>query len=371
MALTIDGNISSFEMPFVPPPPDITLSDNGAQQIVQDGWAAAQTYAQNAYVVAVDFITRLELLARSMNSPTVDPNLQTLSLDISKFDDLIGTAPISPTNNFTFAEIPYSSNLLVDLRARLLEWVDGTSTGILPSVEQAIWDRGRAREVVISNRKGQEAIRSFALRGFPKPPGALSLELQDAAQEAQNNSVTLSRDVMIKQAELEQSNRRFSLEQAWKIEEGAISYTNQQAQRALETAKTLQQFTIDTFQQNIAAYGIKTQNYDARIRAETSAFSARTTMEVAEANVRVEAARIELQTWIQQLTLQMEAVKAGAQVSTQLAASALSAVNMSGQLGDHTQSSIQLSAANVVRNSASFGISGSASYNYSGTTGAG
>lgn len=369
MALVTNGVLNPN---YVQPPPNpVWVTGNNTQQIVQDGWAAAQQYANDAYNSATGFIERLEQLARSMVLPVIDPNLLKIDLDLSKFDQLLGKAPIAPNNEFAFTEIPYSAQLLVDLRARLLEWVDGKSTGILPSVEQAIWDRGRAREVVASNRKAREAIRSFAMRGFPKPPGMLSLEIQDAAQEAQNNSVTLSRDVMIKQAELEQSNRRFSFEQAWKVEEGAIAYTNQQMQRALDSAKALQQFTNELFQQEVAEYGVEGQVYDARVRSEVSAFTAKTTMLVSEANVRIEAARIQLQTWIQQLTLQMEAVKAGATVSAQLAASALSSVNLSGQLADHVNSSASYQASNNVSNNVQFGVSTSASYNYSGTTGAG
>lgn len=369
MALTAS---SQLNVNYVPPPAaETTAADNGTQQIVQDGWAAAQTYAQNAYGAATGFIGRLEALARSIVVPGVDPHLETLDLDIDTLNYLIGTAPIAPANTFAFTEIPYSSNLLTDLRARLLEWIDGTATGILPSVEQAIYDRGRAREMAVMNLKSQTAIRSFSMRGFPKPIGALSLELSDAAQVAQDASLTLSREIIIKQAELEQSNRRFSLEQGWKVEEGAIAYTNQQMQRALESAKSLQQFAIELFQQNVAAYGVGAQVYGARVGAETSAFTAKTNQQVAEANIRIEAVRVQLQAWMQQLTLQMEAVKAGAQVSAQLAASALSAVNMSGQLQDSTQNSAANNTSYQVANTASFGISGSANYSYSGTAGAG
>jgi hypothetical protein len=313
------------------------------------------------------FIDRLETLARSMVVPNVNTNLDVLNLDIAAFNYLIGTAPVAPANTFAFTEIPYSANLLTDLRARLLEWVDGTATGILPSVEQAIYDRGRAREAVAMNLKSQTAIRSFAMRGFPKPPGALSLELNDAAQVAQDASLTLSRDILIKQAELEQSNRRFSMEQAWKVEEGAIAYTTQQMQRALESAKSFQQFAIEIFQQNVAAYGVGAQVYGARVGAETATFTALTNQQVAEANIRIEEARVQLQAWVQQLTMQMEAVKAGAQVSAQLAASALSAVNLSGSLQDGTSRSTSENVSFGNSNSWSFGTS----YVYSGDAGAG
>jgi len=334
--------------------------------IVSDGWTTSMAYADRAFQAANTFLTTLQNAA---NSPTfvIDPHLQTLDLNIAQFNSLLGTMPAIPANTFTFAEVPYSSNLLTDLRARLLEWVDGKSTGLLPSVEQAIWDRGRAREVVSSNRKAQEAVRQFAMRGFSKPPGALSLEIMDAAQESQNASLTLSREVMIKQAELEQSNRRFSMELAEKMEEAMIAYTSQQAARVLEAAKALQQFIIEIYAHEVTAYGVTTQAYGARVGAETAAFKAKTDMQVAEANVRMEAARVQLQTWIQQLTLKVEVAKAGAQVTAQLAAAALSAISIHGSVG----SSVSSSASNSTSRQASIAdhlqTSLGVNYSYSGS----
>lgn len=341
--------------------------DNGAASTVANQWVAMQNFATSAFQGAQTFITALQNMRFA--GVSIDPHLETLDLNIAAFNQLLGTAPTVPANNFAFTEIPYSSNLLTDLRAQLLAWVDGKSTGILPSVEQAIYDRGRAREAVASNRKAQEAVRQFAMRGFPKPPGALSLEIQDAAQAAQNNDISLNRDIIIKQAELEQSNRRFSMEQSWKMEEGMIAYTNQQMQRALDKARVLQQFIIDTFQQQVAEYGVQTQAYSARVGAETAAFKAKTDMQVAEANVRMEAARIQLQTFIQEVTLTVEALKAGATVSAQLAASALSAMQVQASVQDHTQtsssnqSSIQASVG--ARRDCSLGLN----YSYSMPTG--
>jgi hypothetical protein len=342
-------------------------ADNGTRQLVTDGWNRSQVYADNAFNSAQQYLDRLYQIARTLVSPYIDPHLLPIDLNIAQFDHLISTAPATPANTFGFTEIPYSSNLLTDLRARLLEWVDGTATGILPSVEQAIWNRGRAREAVASGRKAQEAIRTFAMRGFQKPPGALSLELQEAAQEAQNNDVSLNRDIIIKQAELEQSNRRFSLEQAWKVEEGSIAYMNNQMQRALDKAKIYQQFVNDIFHETVVEYGVEAQVYSARVGAETSAFKAKTDMQVAEANIRVEAARVQLQTWIQEITVLVEAVKAGATVSAQLAASALSSISLSGQLADHNQNSSSNSATNSTGNTTSFGVTTGANYNYTGS----
>jgi hypothetical protein len=138
------------------------------------------------------------------------------------------------------------------------------------------------------------------------------------------------------------------MEQAEKMEEAMIAYTSQQMARVLESAKALQQFLIDIYQHEVAAYGVEAQVYNSRVNSETTAFKAKTDVNVAEANVRIEAARVQLQTWVQQLTLKVEVAKAGATVSAQLAAAALSAISVHGQMG----TSVSNSAANNTSRSA-------------------
>lgn len=196
-------------------------------------------------------------------------------LNLPTFAAIMPDSPQAAAFTFSFMEPTYTSVLLTALRARLLEWVDGASTGIAPVVEQALWQRGRTRENALLARKAKEAIRTYASRGFSKPPGALSLEIADAMQDTQNTLSALSRDVMVKQADLEQSNRRFAFENAWKVEEGLITYQNQIAQRAYETAKYTQQVAVDIYHENvlrftaeIQGYGVQVEVYKAQITAE-------------------------------------------------------------------------------------------------------
>jgi hypothetical protein len=349
----------------------VTVVDQATVDAITSNMQTSQAYATNAFTSAQSFLTQLRMSASGVAPPTVDPNFSVLALNIAQFDKLIGSAPANPANSFAFTEIPYSSSLLTDLRAALLQWVDGKSTGLLPSVEQAIWDRGRARETATVNRKVQEVIRQGSMRGFPRPPGELFVATQEALQESQNTMSSLSRDVMIKQAELEQSNRRFSLEQATKMEEAMIAYTSQQAARVLESAKALQTFLVDIYQHEVSAYGVQAQVYKARVDSETTAYKAQADVQVAQANVRVEMARIQLQTFVQELTLNVEVAKAGAQVTAQLAAAALSAISVhtqaSSQYSNSASNSTQLQASSAQHVQTNLGVQ----YSYAGTAGAG
>lgn len=307
MSLTATGGLPIYagNANNPPPPPP---ADNGVQDLVTSGWTAAQANATSSLGSAQTLISNLQSVSHllagvssvsatltqpqplsipviSVLSPTATEVLpagqdaftnpqQTFILRNIPGMPAVPDFPVAPINTFNTSDIPYSSNMLTDLRARLLEWVDGRSTGILPSVEQAIWDRGRSREIATYSLKAKEAMRLSGIGGFSKPQGSLNIELQSAAQDAQSAISTLSRDVMIKQADLEQSNRRFSMEQAWKMEEALITYTNQQMQRVLEAAKSLQQFSNDLYQHQVSLYGIRKQAESAKISADATIYSA-------------------------------------------------------------------------------------------------
>lgn len=198
------------------------------------------------------------------------------SLNLPTFDATVPDAPLAPdVGSFSFAETTYTSELLTSLRTILQSWVEGAATGIAATVERAIWNRAREREALNASRKVREVSREFARRGFSKPQGALSVALNDALQELQHRDAELSRDVAIKQAELEQSNRRFAFEQAWQVESGLISYSNQIAQRAFEAAKFALTIAIEVYQARVAqfdaevkAFGVRAEAFRAELQAE-------------------------------------------------------------------------------------------------------
>lgn len=94
--------------------------------------------------------------------------------------------------------------------------------GIPPAVEQQIWDRARSREVELARVNSDNAINEWAARGFALPPGALVNRVQAAQQDAIDKAATISRDVAIKNIEIQIENIRFAVEQAIKLRLGAI-----------------------------------------------------------------------------------------------------------------------------------------------------
>lgn len=184
-------------------------------------------------------------------------------IDIPLFSATLADAPVAPDVVFAFTEPEYVSALKSAIEDKLGAWIAGTFTGIAPDVEQAIYERARVREVVNAERAVDDAIRQFSARGFDLPAGALIENIQRAQQEEQDKTSTLSRDIMIKQAELEQANIHFALEQGIRYDGILIDYANKVAQRAYDSARYLAESAIQVFDAKVRLFNASVQAYVA------------------------------------------------------------------------------------------------------------
>jgi hypothetical protein len=318
-----------------------------SQALVVQGFATAQTFAQNAFTGAQTFLTALQAGANAAIAiPPLDPHTGDVASAAAAIDRFTFPVP-GPTKTLTlFSDTDTDQNpqniFVQHLQTQLDAWVQGTATGLPPFIEQAIWDRGRAREAVASGAKRKDVLRQFSLRGFSKPPGSMAIALSEAAQEAQNNDVTSSREVMIKQADLEQSNRRFAFETAWKVQEGINNYIRERMNRLFEAYKAWQADLVMDAGHQAQIFGAEATVYGALTSAQAAVFRGQVDVNIAEANIRIESAKANLQALIQKATILVEAVKGAAQVSGQLAAAALSAVNLSAGTHDTTGQSLSI-----------------------------
>lgn len=190
----------------------------------------------------------------------------------------------------------YTSALLQALQASLLDRVVNGGSGLSPTVEQAIWDRGREREA----RAAREAILALERMegmGFAFPPGVYLDARLKIETETQNNLAGHSREVMIKAAELEQENVKHALSTAVTLETQLISYTNQVEQRLFEATKYATEAYIEIYNAKVRAYAAyldayktKVAIYEARIRGELAK------VEVYKAEVEAESVKAQVNT---------------------------------------------------------------------------
>lgn len=121
---------------------------------------------------------------------------------------LFAAVVASPTVDVTFdAVVEPALEEATALRTALEARLAG-GTGLNSTVETAIWDRAREREAAIAQAQVDEATLQDEALGFDFPTGALNARLEAVGQEYHNKVNGISRDIAIKQADLEQQNLR-------------------------------------------------------------------------------------------------------------------------------------------------------------------
>ena len=195
---------------------------------------------------------------------------------LNKLDDIPELSILEPAP-FTYSPgAKYASELLDNLKATLNARIHG-GTGLSPVVEQQIWDRARDRETRVALAREQEVLRAAEALGFPLPSGVLAGQLADARREYHDKVSDLSREVAIKQADLEQQNMRDTIASAIQLESTLIDQCYKLEMLAFEAAKTAADIALsafngalEKFKALLAGYQAYAAAYDTLIKAELS-----------------------------------------------------------------------------------------------------
>lgn len=206
-------------------------------------------------VVEMDAVNlRSDYLAKLENIPTME---------------LLKPAPYSYTRGPA-----YASTLLSNLKATITARLAG-GTGLSPAVEQAIWGRARDRETKIALANEAEVMRGSTAFGFALPSGVLAAQLREAQQTYYGKLSGLSRDVSIKQAEMEQENLKQAISQGMELESKLLDYSTRVEQLAFDAAKVAAESAIqaynaqvDGFKALLSSYQIYAGAYDTIIKGE-------------------------------------------------------------------------------------------------------
>lgn len=239
-----------------------------------------------------------------------------LSLSISQFGGinmptLVDQTPVlnivDPQPFAYTAGTGFTSSLLTQTLNLISTRLQG-GTGLSAAVEKAIWDRGREREAKTLADSLADLDRMESL-GYALPPGVhvdarIKLQTEFAAQ-----SYGYSREVMIKQAELEQDNIKSTLSQSIELESKLMDQYNQIESRVLEAVKYSTQAGIETYNAKVQAYeayvkaySIKVEIYKAQIQGELAKVQAY------QAAVEAESAKAQINTaLVNQYKVQVDA----------------------------------------------------------------
>ncbi len=257
------GTSPNINIDAIPKPGDLTASQPGSAPETNFDIEGPATAPSTTLPNLPDVL--------DLDLPTA-PDISQYSFDLTLPDD---SAITVPGITFNFTEIPYSSELLDAVYYELKDRVENGGTGLPVVIENAIWERAKNREDQENARTVEEIVSKNATRGFQRPPGSVTAAIDAANQASQSKIADLSREIAIKQAELEQSNIKHAIEQSIQLENILINQHNNVMNRALEVQKIIQQVGIQIYEAEIqqfnvqlAAYKTAGDVFETRVRAE-------------------------------------------------------------------------------------------------------
>jgi hypothetical protein len=286
---TLDVN-DLLPAPFEDDPPELIFG-------------AAPTFSETA-PDAPGIDTSYEMPELSLTLPAA-PDL--LSISVTPFDGLnipeidfeVPELTVeAPSIREYEAGADYTSALLTALQTNLQNTIENGGTGLDADVENAIWDRGREREA----RSRADAIRGLDKMeemGFALPPGAYVDARIKIETESDFVNRGLSREIMIKQAELALATTQHALTTAVNLEGKLIDYSNAVEQRLFDSCKYATEAGIAIYNARVQAYAAYVDAYKARVN-------------IYEAQIRAEVARVDA------YRAQIEAETAKAQINKAL-----------------------------------------------------
>ena len=308
----------------------------------------------------------------------------------------------APENELDYEEPVYQSDLQDALKVALEAFIEDGGTGLSSTVEAALWARAQARLDIVNEKTYNEAEEYFSSRGYTIPPGALGGRLTEALAEQTRADAQLNYEILIEQARLARAQSDSSMTAAITLEGQDKEQFTATANRTLEASKATIQVIIDLFdikmkgytaeiegskieaeiekvkvdaavaanssvideynanvekykvqvtkelgivEQIAKVYGYKIAGYEADARvaaadldAQIKVYQGSIDQANNETSITLKEAELAIQGYLGALQLTSESIKTGGNISAQIAASALSAVNASASLGsNHNQ----------------------------------
>lgn len=219
--------------------------------------------------------------------PTIDTTVPTLTLTPPS------VVPYVPGSLYT-------SSLLSAAQSALERFITVGGTALPPAIEQALWDRARDRE----SRAAADAIADLDRMeslGYSAPPGVWISARTRVATEMGYTFSTLSREIAIEQAKLEQQNVITALQNATQLEGQLIQYRNAVEQRLFESVRYATEAGVQIYNAQVQAYAAyldayktKAAIYEAQIRAELGKVEAyKAQMEAESVKAQINTALVE------------------------------------------------------------------------------
>lgn len=180
-------------------------------------------------------------------------------------------------NNILISDDPLVQACIQKLTSNI---VNG-GTGLSETVETAIWNRDLERNEQTLQDSTDKAVQVWAKTGFSLPDGMLAHSIAELQKEYMNRSIDRSREISIKQAELEQSNLFKSLDLSINLFSQLIGMLIKYEELCLRAQEDTAKYANEYIDMQIKAYAAKVDAY-------------RATAQVHEMIIRAEISKVEL-----------------------------------------------------------------------------
>lgn len=211
-----------------------TTADTLAAQADQT-YLDAQTLSTNALAATDDALAEARSAAAGISTIAVSGDINPTDVIPSAI-----TKPLLPTNDFStevktafdyaFSAfngvlqpqiLNYLDTFFPDISATLKtesdQWLINTILygNYMPaSVEAALWNRAKDREVQEASRLEQEIVDATGSRGFSAPTGVLNYTVAAVQEESNKRLAGINRDIAIKAFDIANENSKFAIQQA-------------------------------------------------------------------------------------------------------------------------------------------------------------
>jgi hypothetical protein len=196
-----------------------------------------------------------------------------LSIDVPKYDggsypEFNEEAPeiqLVPPRVHTYSPgQAYTSSLLKRVIDGLMDRLSKGGSGINPDIEKGIWERAYEREELAAQNAIRE-LNQMEMLGFSLPPGTYLEARHRIRVETNARMAGVSREIAIKQAELELENVKSAYQTATEIEARLLEQNTQIEQRAFDYAKYVTEANVQVYNAQVQAYGLMLETYKSRI----------------------------------------------------------------------------------------------------------
>lgn len=248
-------------------PSVIARADAIAQQKSSLANAATNNAIGLAQSITTPVVPPLSIDVNTPGSPGVPLGVDDIAWDnFELLRERLTEELTSQFSTFFATYFPLNNNLLA-----AMDWVTdalaGGGSGINAAVEASIWARERDRQLRESVRQEDELMSTWAARGYPLPPGALTFQLMELRKVVTDRISDSSREAAIKSWEAELENVRLAVDRALQARQNAMQAASDYI-RALALGPTLgTQFSSSLADARVRLASAATALYSAQVNA--------------------------------------------------------------------------------------------------------